>query len=238
MIYIDEYIIINTLVDYIILKCCCDILKISTSNKRIVISCIISNISIILFFININYILNLIFKIILSLIIIIISFGKDNLLKNIIYYYMLNFIVGGFLFYFKNEGLFNYRYYLLLVPIFMNVYKYYSYNIKNYLKLKYKVTVYLKNGKILYLNGYMDSANTLIEPYTKRKVIIINKQIKEDYYFVPYRTIDNYSLIKCFNPKEVYIDGIGLRKDISIGIVNRRFKGYNCLLNYKLMEDI
>ena len=37
----------------------------------------------------------------------------------------------------------------------------------------------------------MDSGNTLIEPYGNRKVIIINKKINENYYLVPYKTIDN-----------------------------------------------
>ena len=90
----------------------------------------------------------------------------------------------------------------------------------------------------MYLNGYMDSGNELIEPFTNRKVIIINKKdLKENYYFVPYKTIDNSSLIRCFNPKKVYIDGLGERNDISVGVINKKFKGFNCLLNYKLLED-
>lgn len=237
MIYIDEYIFINFLIDYVLLKSCSIILKINTTNLRITLSCIVSNISLLFLFVDINIIINILLKIIIAVIMIIISFGKEDIIKNTIYYYLLNYFIGGFLFYFKTSGLLKYKYYLLLVPIIMNIYKYYSYNLKNYLRLKYKVTVYLNNGKIIYLNGYMDSANTLVEPYSKRKVIITNKKIDENYYLVPYKTIDNYSLIKCFNPKEVYIDGIGLRKDISIGIVKRKFKGYNCLLNYKLMEE-
>ena len=83
----------------------------------------------------------------------------------------------------------------------------------------------------------MDTGNTLIEPFNNKKVIIIHKKIKENYFYVPYKTIDNDSLIKCFNPKKVYIDGIGERNDICIGVINKRFIGYNCLLNYRLMEE-
>ena len=102
---------------------------------------------------------------------------------------------------------------------------------------KYNVTVYLNSGEILNLKGYMDTGNTLIEPYSNKKVIIINKNVNENYYLVPYKTIDNSSLIKCFNPKKVYIDGLGERKDISVGIINKKFNGYDCLLNYKIMEE-
>ena len=105
----------------------------------------------------------------------------------------------------------------------MNIYKYFSYDLKNILSLKYKVNIYLNNGKVLYLNGYMDTANTLVEPYNNKKVIIINKYIEEDFFLVPYETINNTSLIKCFKPNRVYIDGIGERKDIVVGIINNKF---------------
>ena len=75
------------------------------------------------------------------------------------------------------------------------------------------------------------------EPYTNRKVIIINKEVDENYYLIPYKTIDNYSLMKCFNPKKVYIDGLGERNDVSVGVVSKKFNGYRCLLNYGLMEE-
>ena len=241
MIYIDEFIILNFIIDYYLIYICSKILKNNTTRFRIIISSIVSQISVILLLFNFNYLFSLIIKIVISSLIILISFGYTDIktfIKNIVYYYILNFFLGGFLFYFKNEGILKYKYYLLLIPIVLNIYKYFSYNLRKYLSLKYKVTIYLNNGKILFLNGYMDTGNTLIEPYSNRKVIIINKKIEENFYLVPYKTIDNFSLIKCFNPKEVYIEGIGLRKDISIGIIDKKFKGYNCLLNYKLMEDI
>ena len=182
MIYIDEYILINFFIDYIILCSCSKILKINTKNIRIVLSCLISNLSILLLFIDISIFLTMIIKLLIAIVMIYISFGKLNLIRNIIYFYILNFFIGGFLFYFKNVGLMKYKYYLFFIPIIMNIYKYFAYNLKNYLHLKYKVTVYLNNGKILYLDGYMDSANTLIEPYSNRKVIITNKKIDENYY--------------------------------------------------------
>ena len=83
----------------------------------------------------------------------------------------------------------------------------------------------------------MDTGNNLIDPYTHKKVIIINKNIETEFILVPYKTISDESLLKCFKPKKVYIDGIGERNDILVGIVNKKFIGFNCLLNYKLMED-
>ena len=237
MIYIDEYIIIDLMINYIILKTVKYILKINVLDRRIYLACFISSISVISIFINVG----IIFKLLLGILIILVSFGyKDykSFLINYVYYNIVNFFLGGLLFYFKTSGLIKYKYYLFFIPIIMNIYKHVSYNLKNIISLKYRVEVYLNDGNILYLNGFMDTANTLIEPYGNKKVIIINKDIKENYYLVPYKTIDGVSLIKCFNPKCVYIEGLGKRNDISIGIVNRKFKGYDCLLNYKLMEEI
>ena len=241
LIYIDEYIIINFIIDYIILKTDKTILKINVLNRRIILACIVSNISIITLFVNFNYLLSVLLKLLVGFLIIIISFGyKDfkTFIINFFYYHIVNFFLGGILFYFKSEGVIKYKYYLLFVPIIMNIYKHFSYNLKNIISFKYKVQIYLNNGKILYLNGFMDSANTLVEPYNNKKVIIINKDVSENCYLVPFKTINDVSLIRCFTPKCVYIDGIGKRNDISVGIVNRKFKGYDCLLNYKILEDI
>ena len=240
MIYIDEYLLINFVFNYLLLYVTSSILKINVNRINIIISSLISELSIISLFINMNYILNLLFKIVLCLIMIYISFGFNDyksFIINYIYYNLINFLLGGLLFYFKTEGIMKYKYYFIISIIFMNIFKEFVYNLKKKIELKYKVTIYLNDGKILYLDGYMDSANTLTEPYTNKKVIIINKEVNENFYLVPYKTINDISLIKCFNPKKVYIDGIGQRNDISVGIVNRKFNGYNCLLNYKLMEE-
>ena len=240
MIYLDEVFLLNFIIDYILLSTCQMILKINTRRIRIVLSSIFGELSMISLFIDMNNIILVISKIVLCILMILIAFGYNDiktLIKYCIYYFILNFFLGGFLYYFKSQGIVSYKYILFFIPIIMNIYKYYSNDLKNIFAYKYKVTVYLNNGKTLYLNGFMDTGNSLIEPYNNRKVIITNKIIGDNYYLVPYKTIDNSSLIRCFNPKKVYIDGLGERDDISIGIINKRFIGYNCLLNYKLLEE-
>jgi len=241
MIYIEWIFLLDFLIDFYLLYICSLILKNNYKRYRLFLSSLFGYLSsIILFNISNNYVL-FILKIIISIIMILILYGLDsykNTIKNIIYFNILNFFLGGILYYFKISNIMKYKYVLLLIPLFLKVYKYFTFNLKSILNFRYKVTVYLNNGNVLYLNGYMDSANNLIEPYSNRKVIIINKKVDENYYLVPYKTINSYSLLKCFNPKKVYIDGIGEINDISIGVVNNKFNGYNCLLNYKIMEEI
>lgn len=241
MIYIEEIIILDFLIDCYLLYMCALILKNNYKKYRLFLSALFGCISSFILFNISNNIILFILKILISIIMILIMFGYESiktLIKNTINYNILNFFLGGVLYYLKISDLLSYKYVLFFIPLFLKIYKYFVFNLKSILRFKYKVTVYLNSGKVLFLNGYMDSGNNLIEPYSNRKVIIINKKIDENFYLVPYKTINSYSLLKCFNPRKVYIEGIGERNDISIGVINKKFNGYNCLLNYKLMEDI
>lgn len=240
MIYIDELIMLNFIIDFLILKTTSSILKLNTKTSRLIISSIVGEISLLYLFVSFNNIELTLFKLLIGIIMNLISFGYINLkdfIKNLLYFYMFSFFLGGTLYYLKIESLVNYKYYILLIPIIMNILKKLTYNLKNIIKLRHKVTIYLKNGNVLYLNGYMDTGNTLVDPYTNKNVIIINKDIKEKFFLVPFKTIENSSLLKCFKPKKVYIDGIGERNDIVVGVTNKKFNGFNCLLNYNLMEE-
>lgn len=240
MIYIDELILLNFFIDLILIDFTSKILKINVKFYRKILSSIVGELSILYLFFHINNIFLIMFKIIIGLLMILVAFGFNDLrtyLRNILYFYTFSFLLGGTLYYFKIENLIKYKYFIFLIPFFMNIYKYLSYNLKNILITKYKVTIYLNNGKILYFNGHMDTGNNLIDPITNKKVIIINKDIKENYILVPYKTIDSESLIKCFKPKKVYIDGLGERNDILVGIIKRKFIGFNCLLNNCLLEE-
>ncbi|MBR2138797.1 MAG: sigma-E processing peptidase SpoIIGA [Bacilli bacterium] len=240
MIYIDELIILNFIIDYILLTTTSKILKINTTKTKIIFSTLIGELSILILFIKTNNIIISLIKLLLGLIMIKVAFNqkdKKEYIKTTIYFYIFSFFLGGTLYYFKIEDLVKYNYILLLIPIIMNIYEYFAYDLKDILRTRYKVNIYLNNGKILYLNGYMDTGNNLIDPYSNKKVIIINEEVEENFFLIPYQTVDSSSLMKCFIPKKIYIDKIGERKDIIVGISKNKFKGFNCLLNNKLMEE-
>ena len=240
MIYIDELLLLNFIIDYILLDFTSNILKISSTIIRKIIACLVGELSILYLFIDFNNFTLTIFKLFIGIFMILIVFKYYDIktfIKTLLYFYSFSFLLGGTLYYLKIENLIKYKFILLLIPIIMHIYKRLSYNLKILLTTKYKVSIYLNNGKILFLNGYMDTGNSLIDPVTLKKVIIINKNIDENYMLVPYKTIDNESLIKCFKPKKVFIDGLGERKDILVGVINKKFIGYDCLLNYELLKE-
>ena len=239
MIYIDEVIVLNFIIDYLLLLFTSMLLKLNVRKYKLIISSIFGEISILYLFFDMNYILLIIFKICICSVMIYISYGKCNIkefIKRCIYFYILSFFLGGVLYYFKIENLIKYEIDLLFIPLILNIYKYFTYHLKTIINTHRRVTIYLNNGKVLFLNGFIDTGNSLVDPYTNKKVIIINKYVYENYYLVPYKTVDNESLLKCFKPNRVYIEGIGERHDVVVGVVKKKFNGYDCLLNYELME--
>ncbi len=136
----------------------------------------------------------------------------------------------------------SYLFILLSSPIILYIY---TKGMKKY-KLKtttfYNVDIYLKN-KILKLTGFMDTGNTLLDPYKKRKVIITkNKEIKEyinenNFFLVPYESVSTHGLLKCIKVDKIYIESLGLKRNIVIGFTEDFKIDADCILNYLLMEE-
>ena len=109
--------------------------------------------------------------------------------------------------------------------------------------LYYKVDIYVKESK-LELMGYMDTGNTLMDPYTNRPVIITNsKKFKNvsksiPFFYIPYQSINESGLLKCYKVKKIFIEGSGVKKNGVVGVVDEKLKSnkVDVLLNYLLME--
>ena len=56
---------------------------------------------------------------------------------------------------------------------------------------------------------------------------------------VPYNTIDGHGLLKCFKPKKLFIYGIGIRRNVLIGLTDDiKIDGVDCILGQKVIERI
>ena len=259
-VYLDLILLLNFIIDFLILLTVSIILKRNAKIKRILLASFIGTISILVLFFEMSSILLFIFKLILASVLILISFDFVDIkyfLNNLLYFYTNSILLGGFLYYLNIElsyeklGLVfidnNIKLNFLVAVIFSPIILYiYSSQLKK-LKLLYsnrkKVQVYLDDDKVIELNGYVDSGNTLVEPYGGKYVIIAyNKKIDNyskfnNYILVPYKTLNHEGIIKCIVPKCVYIDGIGLKYNVVVGISKSKIKmdGIDCLLNI-LME--
>lgn len=261
-IYIDLVLFLNFMFDFLLLLTTSITLKRRASLKRITLGSIIGSITILVLFVPLNVLTLFIFKIILFIIIILATFGFKDIkytVNNLVYFYLISITLGGFMYYlntsfsyknigmvFFNKGLsINYIFIFFTSPIILYIYNKQMKHIKEINKLHYKVDIYINNN-IIKMNAYLDTGNTLTDPYKKRPVIITNsknfiKEVKDKpFFYIPYESINNAGLIKCYLIKKIYIENKGIKSNVVIGVINEKLKvnGVNLLLNNLLMEDL
>ncbi len=260
-VYIDLLLFLNFAFDFILLQTTSAILKRRVSLCRLFLGALIGSLTIFALFIPLTTLSLFLLKIILSFIIIVSTFKYVDIkytLTNLFYFYILSIILGGVLYYlniefsYKNIGMvfyhkglsINYILILLAGPISLIMYKKQMKKLKDINTLHYKVNVYL-NGKIVKMNGFLDTGNTLVDYISKRPVIITNnKEIlnyinSNSYYLIPFESVNSKGFIKAIKIDKIYIEDVGLFNNVVIGITNDKLKhgGIDCLLNYLLMEE-
>jgi len=233
-IYYEEVFILNFLLDFMILYGTKRILKRNNKIIRIVIGSIIGSFTTFLLFINISNLLLLLLKIIISFILIIIAFGFRNIFKNIVYFYLLSIIIGGSAYLFN----INNKFFLVLssfIVIGILIKEFLSY--KEIYSNKYLVTIIIDNKKYK-LEGFIDTGNRLIDPISKKSVVLVNLNIdSKRFIYVPYKALNYSGIIKCIKPDKIIVGNKEI--DCLVGISEDKFNlEENCILPNKLKEEL
>jgi len=261
-IYIDIVFFINFFFDSILLFSTSLILKRNTNFKKIFLSSFIGAMSIFALFIKINSLSLFIIKNFFAFFMVIVAFGYKNIkytIKNFIYLYITSIVLGGFLylinieFSYKNDGIIfynnglsiNFITLLVLSPIIMYLYIKQIKDLKNNYSKYYQTKIYFKSGNVIKVSSFLDTGNNLTDPYKKRPIIIINKNLVkneitlENTLLIPYETIDKESILKCIKVKKINIIGVGEKENVLLGISNNiiNFDGIDLILNNKLIGD-
>lgn len=255
-IYLDYVFFINFLFDFILLLSISTILKRNIKIKRIIIGSIFGALTTFIMFLKISSFLYFILKMITGLLMIIITFKYKDikyLLNNFLYLMILSIILGGTLYltnieigydhvgmiFFTNGKSLNIIILFLLAILIMIIYIKINKKYQKEINLKYKVDLYL-NNKVLRLNGYLDTGNKLYDIYSNKPIIILNKDIINEtlnYIYVPYNTINGSSIMKCFKVNKIYINNIGYKYNVLVGISNDKFllEGVDIILHIDLL---
>ncbi len=256
-IYLDAVFFLNFYFDFILLLTVSITLKLNTKLSRLIIGSLIGSLSFFSLFINFTTITLFLFKILLSLVIIIVTFGTKKIISCLSYFYMTSTVLGGFLYFLNlsfsesHQGLiFTYQNYsisflflIIISPIILYIYYKQRKKLIFYAKLM-KVSIKLKNGKILNLNGFIDTGNNLIDPITNKKIILISKKLLKGIVkinkpiYVAYESLNNHGLLKCLSLSYLEINGIR-RVDYLLGISENNLikNDVECVLNAKCEED-
>lgn len=240
-VYIDLIILINFFYDFLIISATSTLLKRNVTLKRIILSSILGEISIVTLFISFDKLVLILFKVLLSICMVYISFGRKKFLENIFYFYVITIILGGSSYLLGgDEYVINVILLMLISPIIITLY------IKSIREYKSKIDclydVILIEGASTYkFNGYLDTGNKLIDPITKLPVIMINKDLNiesKKKFLVPYKVINNESILECIKVDKVLVDGKCI--NVLLGLCEKSiFKdNVDVILNDSLREMI
>jgi len=253
MIYIDLLVIEDLILNYIILLGTGTLLNRITKLKKIFLSSVIGTIPLVFLFTSVNKIIISIISTIFSFIMSLISFGYKNIIYtmiNTLYMYFLSVFLAGTIYLINSNYLPQINSYILNVIVLITISPLITYiYIKSINKIKtnysnyYQIDIYLKDKPKITINSYLDTGNKLRDPYTGKPIILVSKKTinytPKKNILVPYNTIDNHSLLRCFSPEKIYIHKVGERKRVLIGIIDEvGIEGAECILNQKLLERI
>lgn len=258
-IYIDLLVVFNTLFDYVLFYSVNYILKRNCSIKRMLFTSLVGNISLFLLEIN-NAFLFVIFKLIFAIFLNIICFGYKNfryLVKNLIYFYLVSMLMGGVVYFFDRQftwgdegllsvdnSLFKYFFVVLISVLFIYFYLFKFRELKNNYNNYYDCLLYIDENNSIKLSGFLDTGNKLKDPYSNKNIILINKSVLGGVnllkpIYVPYNSLNNHGLLKCFKANKIIIDGKE-NDNFLVGVSETEMfiDGIDCILNISLMEGL
>ena len=253
-VYIDGLLFLNFYLDFLLLLTVVVILKRNVKLFRIILGSFLGSLTILVLFFEIGSLELFFIKIYLSFIMCIVCFGYHNLksfLINVGCFYMVSILLGGFLYFlnitfsYKNNGLVffnngisvNALFLILVSPIILYFY------IKQMKIFKSKVVCFFKTNiyvgkKILNLNGYLDTGNSLT--YKSKPVILrnIDNNFRNKKIYIPYIVIGGSGVLECIKVRKVEVIGIGVFENVYLGF-SKDFKlaGADVLLNGLMKGD-
>lgn len=259
-IYLDLVFFLNFGFDFLLLLSVSMILKRNVRLRRILLGSIIGALSIFLLFIKLSSITLFLLKVVISILMVLSTFSYKSIkyfFQNMLYLYMSSILLGGFLYFlnvqfsYKNEGLvffhnglsINFILLLIFGPLVLYIYIRQSRSMKLHYSDCHKVTLYLSDGTVLYLNGFLDTGNKLYDPYSKKPVVLVyHDKLNFNYensLIVPFTTIDENGVILCQKVPKMVIDKKHEFKNVLIGKSKKPFQieGVDCILHNEYMEE-
>ena len=249
-VYVDLVLFLNFCFDFILLLSVSLLLRRMVSINRLLLGAFVGSLSILFLFININSFTLFLLKVLISILMILVTFGyKDKIyfFKNMGFLYMAGIVLGGFLYFlnvqfsYKQEGLVffhkglsvNFIFLIIFSPIIIYIYVRQGLNLKNNYSKYHKVKLYIGKESIECI-GYIDTGNKLVDPYFKRKVVLIDEKyiVQSNFIFVPINTVNSSGLIRCVKLNGLEIDGRKIKEKLLLGFIDKKINidGVDCIL--------
>ncbi len=225
-IYIDLVFFLNFFFDLLLLTATATFLKRQVPIKRLLWGSLMGSITLVVLFWPMSSFTLFLFKVGTSLLMIEVTFQtkpRRKLGKEILYFYFSSMLLGGILYFVKDQSTWASSGFLLfekeevvpyavvlLVALFL--FRYYGKMISKHSKWisrYHKLKIPLGN-EMLYLTAYYDTGNQLVDPYHHRPILLVfHPKIQfamEDAIFVPYQTLEHRGVILCRQFPTIFVD--------------------------------
>lgn len=253
--------IINFIFDLILLMSVNYILRRNVKTYKIILGSLFGSLTLLLLFIDFNYISLIVFKLVVSVLMNIIVFGYKDIkytFKNIFYFYLVSMLLGGgiqFLdnqFSYSNNGLVFTNNGLPIsygIVIILSIVIYYKYikcfkELKNNYSNYYLCRIFFDKEQSIEVSAFLDTGNKLKDPYSNKSIVLIDKEKVKDLkienpLYVPYNSLNNHGLLTCYKGLKIEIDGKSFNSFL-VGISDEHFymDGIDCIINNKVMEGL
>lgn len=260
-IYIDIVLLLNLFFDFTLLFAVNYLLKRRVKLYRLILGSIIGSLSTLFLFMTLTNMELFILKFIISILMLITTFDFKSLkytIKNTIYLYIISIFLGGFLyllnnqFAYKQQGLIFYHsglsiniiLILLLTPVIICLYIKQNKELKNNYNNYYNIDIYINNN-IIHAHSYLDTGNKLKDPYTLKPVLLLYNNKNPVFnnlkpLLIPFNTIKDKGFINGYKVDKVYIEGIGIKRRVIVGIIDNKIgiDGVDAIISPSILEGI
>ena len=227
---------------------------------RFILASLFGGVSILALFIPFTNFTLFLFKIGISIVMLLISFGYKDIryfFRNFIHLYLCGMVLGGFMYFlniqfsYRNEGLiFAYKGLsvnivgiLILGPVILISYLKENKILKSNYNLYYTCELYFEKNHKITMNAFLDTGNKLSDPYTNKSIILVSEdilgKIKKNPMYVPYHTLNQSGLLKCYKGGILVINNRST-KNFLIGVSEHKLglDGIDCIINTKILEEL
>lgn len=240
-IYIEFIILLNFIYDFLILTSVSILLKRNANLKSLIFGALYGISTVITLFVELDKYVLLSLKLITSVSMSIIAFGPKRILENVFYFYIITIIIGGSEYLMKGDD-----YTINIIGMFILSIVVLIFYIKSMGHFKLEITknhnVIIIDKRIAYSKiGYMDTGNTLRDPITKLPVILVSNTLifnSDRVFYVPYKVLNNNSILKCIKVDKVLIDNKEVKCLLGLASPEIFKDGIEVILNECMRENI
>lgn len=131
----------------------------------------------------------------------------------------------------------------ILGPLILILYFKENRNLKLNYNNYYTCELFLTKQHKITINAFLDTGNKLKDPYSGKSIILLNKELfdesKKNTIYVPYNTLNNHGLLKCYKVDKLVIENRIVRNFL-VGISEEKIKldGIDCIINLNILEEI